>query len=77
MKEDMEMSRRTWVAATKLAVVISALAALAVVAISAIGSVPDVAVVAVVAVIAFAASWVQTGRVRSAPQPVRISAGIR
>jgi hypothetical protein len=65
MNEDMELSRRTWSAAIKLALVLSMLAALAAVVVKSIGSVPDEAIVATVAVVAFAASWVQTGRVRS------------
>ncbi len=65
MKEHMDISRRTWIAAIKLAAVISTIAALAAVAVSTIGHVPDNAIVAVVAVVAFAVSWVQTGRVRN------------
>lgn len=70
MKEHMDISRRTWIAAVKLAVVISTLGALAAVAVSLPGlpwseQVAGTVLVAVVAVVAFAASWVQTGRVRN------------
>lgn len=60
----MELSRRTWNAAVKLAVVISIAAALLVVALQPTGSVPQAAIVLPVIVIAFTASWIQTGRVR-------------
>lgn len=60
----MELSRRTWNAAVKLAVVISIAAALLVVALHPTGSVPQAAIVLPVIVIAFTASWIQTGRVR-------------
>jgi len=62
MHGPMELSRRTWTAAVKLAVVISAMAALLVVAVS--DSVPQTAIVLPVIVVAFTASWIQTGRVR-------------
>jgi ABC-type Mn2+/Zn2+ transport system permease subunit len=74
MKEDMDISRRTWIAAIKLAVVISTVAAFAAVVVSTIGHVPDGAIVAIVAVVAFAVSWVQTGRVRSGVTPARVAA---
>lgn len=64
MNEDMELRRRTWIAALKLALVVSTVAALLAVAISAAGDVNEVAIVLPVIVIAFVASWVQTGRVR-------------
>lgn len=73
----MELRRRTWTAAVKLAVVLSVVAALVAVAVSRLGDVPHVAIVAPVMVVAFFASWVQTGRVRRsasaefAPLPVR------
>ena len=73
MKEHMDISRRTWIAAIKLAVVISTVAAFAAVVVSTIGHVPDGAIVAVVAVVAFAVSWVQTGRVRSGTAPARVA----
>ena len=59
----MEISRRTWAAALKLAVVMSLVAALVAVAASALGDVPAAAIVLPVVVIAFTLSWVQTGRV--------------
>lgn len=69
----MEISRRTWIAAVKLAVVLSTVAALAAITIASIGNVSDTRIVATVAVVAFAASWVQTGRVlRSAAAPVNM-----
>lgn len=70
---DMDISRRTWIAAVRLAAVISAVAALAAVAISTIGHVSDSVIVAAVVVVAFAASWVQTGRVRSGTPPAPVA----
>ena len=69
----MELSRRTWNAAVKLAVVISISAALVAVALYAAGDVPQVAIVLPVIVVAFTASWIQTGRIQrgQAPMPVR------
>lgn len=64
MIEDMEISRRTWNAAIKLAVVLSALAAVVAFAVSRAGDVPQAAVVLPVIVVAFAASWIQTERIR-------------
>lgn len=64
MIEDMEIARRTWIAAVKLAVVVSLLAATAAFAVSRLGEVPRVAVVIPVIVVAFAASWMQTERIR-------------
>lgn len=64
MIEDMEISRRTWNAAIKLAVVLSALAAVVAFAVSRLGEVPQAAVVLPVIVVAFAASWFQTERIR-------------
>jgi hypothetical protein len=68
-----ELSRRTWNAAVKLAVVISISAALVAVALYAAGDVPQAAIVLPVIVVAFTASWIQTGRIRrtEAPMPVR------
>ncbi|MDA3032389.1 MAG: hypothetical protein O3B90_08690 [Actinomycetota bacterium] len=69
----MEISRRTWIAAVKLAVVMSTVAALAAITLASIGNVSDTTIVATVAVVAFAVSWVQTGRVRSnAAAPVNV-----
>lgn len=64
MIEDMEVSRRTWNAAIKLAVVLSALAAVVAFGVSRSGDVPQAAVVLPVIVVAFAASWIQTERIR-------------
>lgn len=64
MITSMEINRRTWTAAVKLAVVVSVVAALLAVAVSLLGDVPEAAVVIPVIVVAFVASWVQTGRVR-------------
>ena len=60
----MEISRRTWTAAIKLAVVLSAIAALVAFGVSRAGNVPQAAVVLPVIVVAFAASWIQTERIR-------------
>ncbi len=59
----MEISRRTWTAAIKLAAVLSVVAVVVAVAAS-IAHVPQAAVVLPVIVIAFAASWIQTERIR-------------
>ncbi|MFT4659388.1 MAG: hypothetical protein ACI8RE_002446 [Ilumatobacter sp.] len=73
MKEHMEISRRTWIAAVKLAVVMSIVAALAAITLASIGTVSDTTIIATVAVVAFAMSWVQTGRVsRSAAPSVNV-----
>lgn len=64
MIERMEISRRTWTAAIKLAVVLSALAAIVAFGVSRAGEVPQAAVVLPVIVVAFVASWVQTERIR-------------
>ncbi|MGI9645229.1 MAG: hypothetical protein ACR2O6_07970 [Ilumatobacteraceae bacterium] len=60
----MELRRRTWIAALKLAVVISIAAAILAAVISSAGSVNEIAIVLPVIVIAFVASWVQSGRVQ-------------
>jgi VIT1/CCC1 family predicted Fe2+/Mn2+ transporter len=59
----MEISRRRWAAALKLAVVVSLVAALVAVVVSALGDIPAAAIVLPVIVVAFTLSWVQTGRV--------------
>ena len=64
MNSNMEISRRTWIAAIKLATVISAVAALIAIGASSIGEVSAFALIIPVVVVAFAASWVQTGRVQ-------------
>jgi hypothetical protein len=65
MNMTVELSRRTWNAAVKLAVIISVAGALLAIVASAAGDVPDVAIVVPVIVVAFVASWVQTSRVRN------------
>lgn len=69
----MDVSRRTWIAAVKLAVVLSTCAAFITVVVSAFGDVAPLAIVAPVAIVAFTASWVQTGRVQRSGAPIRIS----
>ncbi len=64
MNDLMELRRRTWIAALRLAVVISIAAALLAVAVSSAGSVNEIAIVLPVIVVAFVASWVQSGRVQ-------------
>jgi flagellar biosynthesis protein FliQ len=67
----MEIRRRTWIAALKLAVVVSLLSAIVAVAASTLGDVPAVAIVLPVIVVAFSLSWVQTGRLLRGPDTVR------
>ncbi|MFT4659120.1 MAG: hypothetical protein ACJAXA_001860 [Candidatus Aldehydirespiratoraceae bacterium] len=64
MMKCMEINRRTWTAAVKLAVVLSVLAAAVASAISLLGEVPQAAVVLPVIIVAFGASWIQTERIR-------------
>jgi len=64
MNESVELRRRTWAAALRLAVVVSILAALVAIIASMIGDVAQSAIVIPVIVVGFAASWVQTGRVQ-------------
>ena len=64
MNGSVDIDRRTWTEAVKLAVLISIVAGLAAVVASAAGSIPQAAIVLPVIVVAFAASWIQTGRVR-------------
>ena len=64
MINHMEISRRTWTAAVKLAVVLSVLAAGLAFGVTRLGDVPQAAVVVPVIVIAFVASWINTGRIR-------------
>lgn len=64
MIDEMEISRRTWTAAIKLAVVLSLIiAALGAVTWSQIGDLPRLVIVIPVMLIAFAASWIQTERI--------------
>jgi hypothetical protein len=69
----MDLRRRTWIAALRLAVVLSVAAGVVAAALSTLGDVPQAAVVLPVIVIAFTASWVQTGRVRRAAAPLPIT----
>jgi hypothetical protein len=64
MNDDVELRRRTWAAALRLAVVVSVLGAVVAVAASMFGDVAQVTIVLPVIVIGFALSWVQTGRVQ-------------
>lgn len=68
-----ELSRHTWTAAIKLAVVISIVAGLAAVLVSTVGDIPQAAIVLPVIVVAFTASWIQTSRVRREHAPVRVA----
>jgi hypothetical protein len=67
-----ELSRQTWTAAVKLAVVISIVAGLAAALVSTVGDIPQAAIVLPVIVVAFSASWIQTNRVRREHAPVRV-----
>lgn len=64
MIDHMEISRRTWTAAVKLAVVLSVLAAGLAFGVTRVGDVPQAAVVVPVMVVAFVASWINTERIR-------------
>ena len=64
MIDHMEISRRTWTAAVKLAVVLSVLAAGLAFGVTRMGDVPQAAVVVPVIVVAFVASWINTERIR-------------
>ncbi len=64
MMNHMEITRRTWTAAVKLAAVLSVFAIGIALAAFRIGDVPEVAIVVPVTIVAFVASWVQTGRIR-------------
>jgi len=64
MIDHMEISRRTWTAAVKLAVVLSVLAAGLAFGVSRVGEVPQAAIVVPVIIVAFVASWIQTERIR-------------
>ena len=70
----MEIERRTWSAALRLAVMFSVVAALGAIVVQAAGDVPQAAIVLPVIAVAFTASWVQTGRVRRDLIPVRRAA---
>ena len=74
MNTCVDLDRRTWTEAVKLAVLISIVAGLAAVVASTAGSVPQAAIVLPVIVVAFAASWIQTGRVRRETAPAKLVA---
>lgn len=67
----MDLSRRTWNGAIRLAFVISSIAALVAIGVSTFGDVPNIVVVLPVIVVAFTASWVRTGRLRHDAPPLR------
>jgi hypothetical protein len=71
MNHAVELSRRTWNAAVKLAIVMSIVAALVAVTLTSTRDVPQAAIVLPMIVIAFTASWIQSGRMRREPSPVR------
>jgi hypothetical protein len=72
MNMEVELNRRTWNAAVKLAMIISISAALLAIAVSTAGDVPQVAIVLPVIIVAFVASWIQTGRARREQVPLRV-----
>jgi hypothetical protein len=74
MNGSVDIDRRTWNEAVKLAVLISIVAGLAAVVVSAAGSIPQAAIVLPVIVVAFAASWIQTGRIRRETAPAKLVA---
>ena len=63
MNSGMELRRATWVAALRLAMIMSTAAALGVVALSSLGDLSPTLVVLCVAMAGFALSWIQTGRI--------------
>lgn len=67
-----ELSRRTWNATIKLAIVVSIAAALFAATLNAMSDVPQSAIVLGVILVAFTASWVLTGRVQREQVPLRI-----
>jgi hypothetical protein len=69
-----DIDRRTWNEAVKLAVLISIVAGLAAVVLSSAGGIPQAAIVLPVIVVAFAASWIQTGRIRRETAPAKLVA---
>jgi hypothetical protein len=73
MNGPVDIDRRTWNDAVKLAVLISILAGFAAVVASSAGSIPQAAIVLPVIVVAFTASWIQTGRVRRETTPAKLA----
>jgi ABC-type Mn2+/Zn2+ transport system permease subunit len=64
MNDLVELDRRSWNVAVRLAAALSVVAAFVAVFVSAAGDVPQAAIVVPVIVVAFTASWITTGRVR-------------
>lgn len=64
MNASVELRRRTWVAALRLALIVSVVGAVIAIVASLAGDVAQAAIVIPVIVVGFAASWVQTGRVQ-------------
>jgi len=64
MNAFVELRRRTWVAALRLAVIVSIIGAVIAIGASVVGDVAQAAIVIPVIIVGFAASWVQTGRVQ-------------
>ncbi len=64
MNASVELRRRTWVAALRLALIMSVVGAIIAIGASLAGDVAQAAIVIPVIVVGFAASWVQTGRVQ-------------
>jgi len=64
MNADVELRRRTWIAALRLAVIVSLVGALVAIGASLAGDVAQAAIVVPVIIVGFAASWVQTGRLQ-------------
>jgi len=63
MNSAMELRRATWMAALRLAIVVSTAAAVLAMLLSSLGDVSPAVVVVSVIVVGFALSWVQTGRI--------------
>lgn len=64
MIDDVDLTRRTWMAAVRLAMIVSVVAATLAVVASTVSDLPEAAIVLPVIVVAFSASWVQTARIR-------------
>lgn len=62
MNATMELRRTHWIAAFKLAAIVSAIAAAVALALNAFGDIPQTAVVIGVIVVGFVVSWIQSGR---------------
>ncbi|WP_420453011.1 hypothetical protein [Ilumatobacter sp.] len=73
----MELRRRTWSAAVKLATVLSVVAASVTLVALRVGDVPAAALIAPVATVAFVASWIQTGRIQRRAVAEVVVIGVR